>query len=307
MSNPPTPEFLEIAEKRTSSQLEASLEWMRKKADAGNPTAQDMVRWTEEILTERAKTENQPVIGADGHQYTKREYQEKQQRDSFQAGMGALRGNFASSLTFYLTGDPHLSALLGGIFEAVGGAAEGRNLNRAVSPDDSGSYDPPRVGEPSSEPSGEPEPSTDGPHSSTLGNSNLELETLTWADVQDFAEAVFAVPDSVVEAAQELTALDVPVSEATVDFLELFTVAAGEEDEEPVEDEEDEEDEDGEELAYLDDGDEDEAMSYPDDGEDELSYPDDDQVAAADERGGSGDGSDDSDDGGAAGGAVVGA
>ena len=307
MSNPPTAEFLEIAEKRSSSQLEASLEWMRKKADAGDPIAQDMVRWTEEILTERAKTENQPVIGTDGHQYTKREYQEKQQRDSFQAGMGALRGNFASSLTFYLTGDPHLSALLGGIFEAVGGAAEGRNQNRAVSPDDSGSYDPPRAGEPSrepsSEPSSEPGPSTDGPHSSTLGNSNLELETLTWADVQDFAEAVFAVPDSVVEAARELTALDVPVSEATADFLELFTVAAGEEDEEPVDDEE----EDGKELAYLDDGDEDEDMSYPDDGDEELSYPDDDQVAAADERGGSGDGSDDSDDGGAAGGAVVGA
>lgn len=298
MSNPPTAEFLEIAEKRSSSQLEASLEWMRKKADAGDPIAQDMVRWTEDILTERAKTENQPVIGADGHHYTDRQYDEKQQRDSFQAGMGALRGNFASSLTFYLTGDAHLSALLGGIFDAFGGAAEGRNQNRAVSPDDSGSYDPPRAREPSEE----PEPSTDQPHGATLGNSNLELETITWADVQNFAEAVFAVPDSVVEAARELTALDVPVSEATVDFLELFTVAAGEEDEEPVEEEDDED------LAYLDDGDEDdeEAMSYPDDG-DELSYPDDDLVAAADERGSSGDGADDGDDGGAAGGAVVGA
>lgn len=237
----PPADFLATAEKMSTTQLERSLVWMKDKAATGDRVAQHMVGWTEDVLEARAQTENQLVLGADGHTYTQRQYREKAERDGFQAGQGALTGNFASALVFQLTGDPHLAGLVGGLFSAAGGTAKGFNEMKAVGGPDPASVNPPtgspppRDVEPTS-PSQPPMPGganssetapTEQSQSAPVGGIS-ELEWITWKDVLAFAEAVFGVPEPVVAATRELTADRVPVSEATADFLSLFAVAARE-------------------------------------------------------------------------------
>jgi hypothetical protein len=240
----PPADFLAVAEKMTTSQLERSLGWMSIEAAKGHPLARDMLRWTQDIIEQRAATENQPVIGSDGHQYTQRQYREKQQRDDFQAGIGALTNNVASALTFWLSGDAHLSGLVGGIFGAAGGTAKGRNENRQMSQPDPAPLTPPRAGEPPREvspgsdspaPSEQApmnQPSAPGPDAgdrssaAAPGPGGGGAGSITYADLKAAAEAVFGLPEYVVAAAQALTREGVPANEATMTFLQAFAEAA---------------------------------------------------------------------------------
>jgi hypothetical protein len=236
MPDKPPPEFLALAETKSTAFLERSLEFAKEQAKSGDRFAQDMVRWTEIVLRDRAKREDQLVLGKDGHTYTQRQYREKRERDNFQAGQGALTGNFASALVFKLTGDAHLAGLVGGLFSAVGGTAKGYNENKRITAPDpvpvsppTGSP-PPRDVEPqlrseqSAAPAGE-KSGTAGPNGLKAGG--MELEWITWADLLSYAEAVFGLPDDVIAAARELTAAGVPPSQGSGDYLSLLAAAAG--------------------------------------------------------------------------------
>jgi hypothetical protein len=240
MPGKPPADFIAITDEMSTAQLERSLGPMREKAQSGDRIAQDIVGWTEDVLKERARTDNQPVIGADGHSYTQREYREKRERDNADAALGAMTGNFASAVVFKLTGDAHLAELAGGLFSAAGGTAKGYNENRQMSAPDPAPTSPPSGSPPRREvepPSGSDESSSNGSGSgdgSGAGSAaaqntggGLDLEWITWADVLAFAEAVFGLPDDVVAAARELSAAGVPPSEATADFLSLFAAGVG--------------------------------------------------------------------------------
>ena len=239
MPGKPPADFTAITDKMSTAQLERSLGPMREKAESGDRIAQDIVGWTEDVLKERARTDNQLVIGADGHSYTQREYREKRERDNAGAALGAMTGNFASALVFKLTGDAHLAELAGGLFSAAGGTAKGYNENRQMSAPDPAPTNPPSGSPPRRDvepPSGSDESSSSGTGSGDSGagsavapitGGGLDLEWITWADVLAFAEAVFGLPDDVIAAARELSAAGVPPSETTADFLSLFAAGAG--------------------------------------------------------------------------------
>jgi len=215
MPGKPPADFIAITDKMSTAQLERSLGPMREKAESGDRIAQDIVGWTEDVLKERARTDNQLVIGADGHSYTQREYQEKRERDNAGAALGAMTGNFASALVFKLTGDAHLAELAGGLFSAAGGTAKGYNENRQMSAPDPAPASPPSGSPPRRDvepPSTSDEASSSGSGSGAgsavapITGGGMDLEWITWADVLAFAEAVFGLPDDVIAAARELSA-----------------------------------------------------------------------------------------------------
>ena len=243
MPGKPPPDFIAVTDKMSTAQLERSLGPMREKAESGDRIAQDIVGWTEHVLKERAKTENQPVIGADGHSYTQREYREKRERDIADAALGAMTGNFASALVFKLTGDAHLAGLAGGLFSAAGGTARGYNENRQMSSPDPAPLSPPGGSPPRRDveaPSGSDQADSGDAGGDTNGagsggdsagapitGGELDLEWITWADLLAFAEAIFGLPDDVIAAARELSRAGVPPSETTADFLSVFAAGAG--------------------------------------------------------------------------------
>ena len=242
MPGKPPADFIAVTNKMSTAQLERALGPMKEKAESGDRIAQDIVGWTEGVLKERARTENQLVIGADGHSYTQREYREKRERDNNDAELGAMTGNFASALVFKLSGDAHLAQLAGGLFSAAGGTAKGYNENRQMGTPDPAAVSPPGGSPPSRdvEPSSRDQspPSEDG-----SGNTGGEgsgggsavapgtggdpgLEGITFKGLLAFAEKIYGLPDDVIAAARELTRAGVPPTEATADFLSLFAAGA---------------------------------------------------------------------------------
>lgn len=59
----------------------------------------------------------------------------EKERDYFNRTYPSLRGDILTSFVTWRTDDPELAGLLGGLFQALGGVARGRNMNRAAAAD----------------------------------------------------------------------------------------------------------------------------------------------------------------------------
>jgi hypothetical protein len=92
--------------------------------------AQNMIHWGEAELERR----HTPVIDSDGIMRSQRESELTRDREIVEGALGALEGNVASFITYLGTESPGLAAAVGGLFDAIGGTATGRNEFRAIHP-----------------------------------------------------------------------------------------------------------------------------------------------------------------------------
>jgi hypothetical protein len=106
-------------------------------AQHADPWAEQKLFWAESALWGREhgdKGLDTVVIDPNGRVGTIRDFATEAERAYVQGGLDALTGNFVAALTFTLSDDPHLAAMLGGFFDAFGGVAQGRAEFRQVQP-----------------------------------------------------------------------------------------------------------------------------------------------------------------------------
>ena len=157
-------------------------------------------------------------------------------------------GKVVQQAHHWLSEDPHLAGLLGGLFGAFGATAKGYNENRQMSQPDPAPVTPPRAGEPPRDvaPEGDTttreEPSTDTQSSvqagrpatavaeprdgdPNIGAMTGNLGPMTFAELKEMVDALFGLPEYVIAATQALTNQGVAPTSETAALLQIFVQA----------------------------------------------------------------------------------